>query len=515
MISAIAYQMQSGKKYFLIIAALVFSLILVLTGCDGSSNDSSGGKAPSEEVTLSDLSVSSGSLSPSFSSGTTSYTASVAYGATSITVTPTAAAPDDVTITVNGTTVSSGDGCGKALSEGQNTFEIVVTGKTTSASLTYTVVVTVLSDDTDVTLSGLSISAGSLSSPFSSGTTSYAALVANDVITTTVTPTATSPGDVEITVNGTTVTSGSPSDSINLPVGNNTINVVVTSSINSEKTTTYTIIVTRAGADPTGSLDVEVNFTSTVVTPSAGNILYIDIFYSQSSLLNWANDVTGTVTSDASSQVTLSSDDIDGGVTETFTGLDTGADALYVCAFVDLNSNGSLDDDELVEFYEDTGMLDALYWAAGSGGAEPTSAKGSSSIIIDLDNVFEFPGGGVISYSIDGGATVVLTEVVADYSNLYNDTYIRDINSEIIGFYFPGSSTGFFDQGDEAVDFFVADSGNDYWMSGATSINVTQYGAVGGNIVGNFSCVLTNVLDSSDTITVTGTFSVLRVVDYD
>ena len=471
-----------GKSIFFFIAALLFSLVLLLTGCDGSSNDSSGDKTPSEEVTLSGLTVSSGSLSPSFSSGTTSYTVSLAYGATSIMVTPTATEPNDVTIAVNGTTVSSGAGCIKALTEGQNTFEIVVAGKTTSASFTYTVLVTVLSDDTDVSLSGLNVSSGSLSPVFSSGTKSYAVSVANDVTSITVTPSAAAPDYVAITVNGSTVTSGSASGSIDLSVGNNTINIVVTSSINSENTTTYTIIVTRAGAESTGSLDVEVNFTSTVVTPSAGNILYIDIFYSQSSLLNWANDVTGTVTSDASSQVTLSSDDIDGGVTETFTGLDTGADALYVCAFVDLNSNGSLDDDELVEFYEDTGMLDALYWAADSGTAGPTSAKGSSSIRINLDDVFEFPGGGVISYSIDGGSTVVLTEVAASYSSGFNDTYVSDISSEIIGFYFPGSTTGFFDQNDDGVDFFVIDSANEYWMSGATSINVTQYGVVGGNM---------------------------------
>ena len=56
---------------------------------------------------LSALTVSRGALSPAFSSATTSYTASVVNGVTSMTVTPTAAS-SEATIKVNGVAVTSG-----------------------------------------------------------------------------------------------------------------------------------------------------------------------------------------------------------------------------------------------------------------------------------------------------------------------------------------------------------------------------------------------------------------------
>ncbi len=95
-------------------------------------------------------------------------------------------------------------------------------------------------------LSNLILSSGALSPAFAAATTSYTASVANGVTSITVTPTS---ADVNstITVNGNPVTSGSPSGSITLNVGSNTITTIVTAQ-DAVTTKTYTVNVTRAAA---------------------------------------------------------------------------------------------------------------------------------------------------------------------------------------------------------------------------------------------------------------------------
>ena len=78
---------------------------------------------------LSNLTLSDGMLTPAFSPGTTSYTASVPNATSSITETPTAADTTS-TITVNGTPVASGTPSGAiALAVGPNTITTVVTAQ--------------------------------------------------------------------------------------------------------------------------------------------------------------------------------------------------------------------------------------------------------------------------------------------------------------------------------------------------------------------------------------------------
>jgi len=92
-------------------------------------------------------------------------------------------------------------------------------------------------------LTGLSLSAGALSPPFSAGNTSYTASVPNT--TTSVTVTASAPAGAAIRVNGTDVTPGSASPPIPLAVGGNVINITVTVSGGSSRS--YVVNVTRAG----------------------------------------------------------------------------------------------------------------------------------------------------------------------------------------------------------------------------------------------------------------------------
>jgi hypothetical protein len=97
---------------------------------------------PSTNADLSNLVLSSGTLSPVFSSDTTAYLATVANSVTSLTVTPTAAEAQ-ATIQVNGSTVASGNASGAIdLDIGNNTITTQVTAQDGTTTRTYTITVT-------------------------------------------------------------------------------------------------------------------------------------------------------------------------------------------------------------------------------------------------------------------------------------------------------------------------------------------------------------------------------------
>src|SRR6185503_10242046 len=200
-------------------------------------------RAASADDKLSSLKMSKGLFSPAFAGGTTSYMDAVGNTITSVTVTPTTADPT-ATIKVNGTTVPSGTVSGAInLVVGPNTINVAVTAQDGTTTKTYTVTVT-RAPSTNANLSSLKMSKGTFSPTFASSTTSYTDAVGNTIASVTVTPAATDP-DATIKVNGATVTSGTASNPINLNVGPNTINVVVTGQ-DGTTTKTYTVTVTRA-----------------------------------------------------------------------------------------------------------------------------------------------------------------------------------------------------------------------------------------------------------------------------
>jgi hypothetical protein len=199
----------------------------------------------STDATLSNLVLSQGTLTPGFSSGTTSYTASVGNAVTSLTVTPTVA-DANATVTVNGTPATSGIASSAiSLNVGSNIINVVVTAQDNTTTETYTVTVT-RAGSAVATLSNLVLSQGTLTPTFSSGTTSYTASVGNAVTSLTVTPTVTD-ANATVTVNSVAVTSGIASSAISLNVGSNIINVVVTAQ-DGTTTETYTVTVTRAAS---------------------------------------------------------------------------------------------------------------------------------------------------------------------------------------------------------------------------------------------------------------------------
>ncbi len=208
---------------------------------------------------LSDLTLSGASLSPAFSSDITTYSANVANTVASMTATPIAV-DETAVIKVNDTAVANRTASGSiGLKEGNNFVNVVVTALDGTAK-TYSITVNratapvtetptptpptaQLSDNNS--LSGLSLSDGTLSPAFDAGTVNYTASVANAVSSIIFTPAvAESHAAVKVKLNGILVSSQVTPAAISPAVGSNAVTVEVTAQNGAVKT--YTITVTRA-----------------------------------------------------------------------------------------------------------------------------------------------------------------------------------------------------------------------------------------------------------------------------
>ena len=110
---------------------------LVTTGCESRVGGVSRILAPGSSASLTGLSISGASLSPSFNAANRSYSASVSNAVDAVTVTPSAGA--GASVTINGTPTSGPTQV--TLAEGTNTVNIGVTGST-GTTTTYTVTIT-------------------------------------------------------------------------------------------------------------------------------------------------------------------------------------------------------------------------------------------------------------------------------------------------------------------------------------------------------------------------------------
>ncbi|PYG86553.1 Calx-beta domain-containing protein [Ruminiclostridium sufflavum DSM 19573] len=215
---------------------------------------------------LSYLGISSGALTPAFASATLAYTApKVPYGTTSVVVYAAAADPTSA-IKVNGATMIGGQST-VSLKAGINTINVLVTALDGVTAKTYTIAV---EREQGAVLSNLAISSGTLNPTFSSSNLNYTTQsVGYDTTSVTVTPTTNISG-CTIAVNGNTAISGQPS-TVNLNVGSDTINIVVTNGAASQ---TYTITVVRASSPYLQSVTgiPSISFVKTTYTYTINNV---------------------------------------------------------------------------------------------------------------------------------------------------------------------------------------------------------------------------------------------------
>ena len=176
--------------------------------------------------TLASLSLSAGTLNPTFSPSTNNYKAPVGADVNVITVTPTVTDPK-ATVTVNGAAVVSGTPSANIpLSTGNNTITIVVTARDNFTTNTYTVTVfRPLPNDANLTF--MQPTAGFMSPVFTPADTSYTDTVNYTNLAMEITHVA-QDSLATIKVNWVAVATGTMTQVIPLNEGLNTITTVVT-----------------------------------------------------------------------------------------------------------------------------------------------------------------------------------------------------------------------------------------------------------------------------------------------
>ena len=190
--------------------------------------------ALSTDATLQSLTISDGSLSPAFTTGTLSYTAVLPNPTTTFTVTPTSA-DTHATIQVDQdgggfATVPSGTASGTltapAAGGATTTITVRVTAQDGVTTQEYQVIVTQAAPSTDATLQALAVSPGSLTPAFDSATFGYTAVLPYPTATFTVTPTANEPhATIQVDQDGTPV--GSAPVTLNAPSAGGAPTVIV------------------------------------------------------------------------------------------------------------------------------------------------------------------------------------------------------------------------------------------------------------------------------------------------
>ena len=213
--------------------------------------------AISNNANLSNLIISSGTLSPSFASSTTSYTDNVSYPVSTVTVTPTVAqANATVQVQVNGgaySTVSSGSASAAlALNVGANTINVLVTAQDGSTTKNYTITVNRAAQPvitTTGTLNAFAICAGTASAEQSftvSGINLTAALI------------VTAPTGFEVsTTSGTGYAA-----SVSLTPGSGTV----------ANTTIYIRLAASATGTPSGNITVASTGATTQNVAASGTV---------------------------------------------------------------------------------------------------------------------------------------------------------------------------------------------------------------------------------------------------
>lgn len=382
---------------------------------------------------LSNLTLSSGTLTPAFQKELTSYTAEVPNNVTSITITPTAG-DADASITVNNQAVNSGKESQPInLNLGPNIISVVVISPSTMVKSKYTITVT---RQGNTYLSNLTLSKGNLIPAFAPNITSYNVEVDNSVSSLTVTPTAQNPG-TDILVNGTIVQSGSASGPINLNVGQNIITVQVKPA--NGNVLTYMVAVTRAAS--------AVYLASLVIQAPDGTEIPLNTLFSKD-VLNYTASIGDSFTnvkviaasSDKTTKVIINGQTVESGSTVNITNLKVGITKITVSLdkgtkeyTVDLSRASSpylanlvlvnVDDGSVIKLTPEFSMTNKTYSAttkASSVAVIPT-AEDASGAEIKVNS--EIVNSGSQSYSYPVKSRPSITQITVKVTSGNGDVY--------------------------------------------------------------------------------------------
>ncbi|GKS63444.1 hypothetical protein YTPLAS72_07480 [Nitrospira sp.] len=231
---------------------LLLAISLGASGCSDSAT-------VNPEVELASLTVTPGTLQPTFSGGTTQYSVDLTSNIASVTISAQPAVAGD-TVTINGvTTTSSIIPLGPA---GTTTPVSIVVSESGSNSRTYTVLINRAGLAGNNSLQSLSISPGTLAPTFDANMLSYTVDVANNVGSVIVTPTL-QDLTATVTVDGQDVASGqAQSVTLNGAGSITLINIVVTAQNGTQKT--YLVTVSRG-------ISSNANLQSLTISPGTLN----------------------------------------------------------------------------------------------------------------------------------------------------------------------------------------------------------------------------------------------------
>ena len=226
--------------------------------------------APSTVATLQGLAVSGASLAPAFTPATVAYAATLSNGITTFTVTPTVT-ESHATVQVKQDSgafapVTSGSASGSLTAPAAGGATTVITVRVTAQDGTTTQDYAITVDETaalstDATLQALSLSAGSLTPAFTTGTLSYTAALPNPTTSFTVTPTSTDThATIEVAQDSgafAPVTSGGASAALTAPTADGATSTTITVRVTAQDGTTtqdYTITATQDAPSPDATL---------------------------------------------------------------------------------------------------------------------------------------------------------------------------------------------------------------------------------------------------------------------
>ena len=224
---------------------IFFIIVLLMISCSFYNKKSSYSNPDIIQLSLIDLELSDGELSPSFDPEITKYTAKVDAETTKITI-RAITANSNTKLTINDKSAYSGRPSASIdLKYGSNLIKVLLTSNDGDLTRLYKLIITRKNkiNNNSLYLTKLQLSEGELSPSFDPEVTQYTVEVEAE-ISKIIIKAMTANSNTNLTINGKSAHSGLPSVPIKLDHGSNHIEILLTS--NDEKSTlSYNLIVTR------------------------------------------------------------------------------------------------------------------------------------------------------------------------------------------------------------------------------------------------------------------------------